>query len=99
MPRRIWIAEGIASDGEIYGRAMQLPDGNMRHRSTASWFAEVDIGRSVATNRRIITQLLLAEEEVALSGHDTALQLRLPDPLQLTNRTRLELLPDTPKMS
>ncbi|NEA98539.1 hypothetical protein [Streptomyces sp. SID13726] len=27
MPRRIWVAEGVASDGDVYGRALQLPDG------------------------------------------------------------------------
>jgi hypothetical protein len=27
MPKRIWVAEGVASDGDIYGRALQLPDG------------------------------------------------------------------------
>ena len=26
MSRRIWIAEGYATDGEMYGRALQLPD-------------------------------------------------------------------------
>ncbi|WP_427924384.1 hypothetical protein [Streptomyces sp. cg40] len=26
MPRRIWVAEGVASDGDMYGRALQLPD-------------------------------------------------------------------------
>lgn len=30
MSRRIWIAEGFASDGDMYGRTLQLPDGNMR---------------------------------------------------------------------
>lgn len=35
MSRRIWIAEGVASDGDMYGRALQLPDNNMRHRSTS----------------------------------------------------------------
>jgi hypothetical protein len=33
MLRRIWIAEGIATDGDFYGRALQLPDGDTRHRS------------------------------------------------------------------
>lgn len=27
MPRRIWVAEGVASDGDVYGRALQLPGG------------------------------------------------------------------------
>lgn len=25
MPRRIWVAEGVAGDGDMYGRALQLP--------------------------------------------------------------------------
>lgn len=33
MSRRIWVAEGVASDGDIYGRALQVPDGNARHGS------------------------------------------------------------------
>lgn len=57
-------------------------------------FAAIDIPRSVAMNRRVITQLLLAREEVTLSGPSTELQLRLPDTLQLVSRTRLKLLPD-----
>ncbi|MFJ9630727.1 hypothetical protein ACIQPR_39945 [Streptomyces sp. NPDC091280] len=28
MPKRIWVTEGVASDGDMYGRALQLPDGN-----------------------------------------------------------------------
>lgn len=57
-------------------------------------FAEVDIARAVGMNRRVLTRLLLAHEEVTLSGPDTALKLRLPDALQLLCRTRLSLLPD-----
>lgn len=57
-------------------------------------FAEVDVVRAVATNRRLTTQLLLAQEEVTLSGPDTALKLRLPDVLHISSRTRLSLLPD-----
>jgi hypothetical protein len=33
MSRRIWVAEGVASDGDIYGRALQLPDGNTTRHS------------------------------------------------------------------
>ena len=57
-------------------------------------FAEIDVSRSVAMNRRVITQLLLAREEVTLSGPGTELKLRLPETLQLVSRTRLKLLPD-----
>lgn len=57
-------------------------------------FAEIDIPHSVAMNRRVITQLLLAGEEVTVSGPGTELKLRLPEALQLVSRTRLELLPD-----
>ncbi|WP_247538116.1 hypothetical protein [Ralstonia pseudosolanacearum] len=57
-------------------------------------FAEMDLARTVATNRRIITRLLLARDAVSLSGPDTALTIRLPDVLQLSSRTRLSLLHD-----
>ena len=30
MSRRIWIAEGFASDGAVYGRTLQLPNGAAR---------------------------------------------------------------------
>lgn len=35
MSRRIWVAEGVASDGDIYGRALQLPDRSARHGSAS----------------------------------------------------------------
>lgn len=57
-------------------------------------FSEVDVARAVAMNRRIVSRLLLAKEEVTMSGPDTALTIRLPDSLQLLCRTRLEMLPD-----
>ncbi len=57
-------------------------------------FAEMDLARCVATNRRVITRLLLARDTVRLSGPDTALTVRLPEVLQLSSRTRLSLLPD-----
>ncbi|MFI6956515.1 hypothetical protein ACIBJI_23965 [Nocardia sp. NPDC050408] len=57
-------------------------------------FAEIDLARAVAMNRRIITRLLLAPGEVTFSGPETALRVGLPDVLQLSSRTRLELLPD-----
>lgn len=47
MSRRIWIAEGFASDGDVYGRALQLPDGSMRHRS-ASQGSATDVQRTRA---------------------------------------------------
>ncbi|MFF7467365.1 hypothetical protein [Streptomyces sp. NPDC008092] len=28
MSRSIWVAEGVASDGDIYGRALRIPDGS-----------------------------------------------------------------------
>lgn len=55
---------------------------------------EVDFARSVAMNRRIITQLLLAKQDVVFLGPETDLRLRVPDILQLSSRTRLSLLPD-----
>ena len=57
-------------------------------------FAEADVTRAVAMNRRILSRFLLAREEVTMSGPGTALTLRLPDALQLLCRTRVALLPD-----
>jgi len=28
MARRIWVSEGVASDGDLYGRALRLTNGN-----------------------------------------------------------------------
>jgi hypothetical protein len=56
--------------------------------------AKTDVVRTVATNRRLVTQLLLAQRDVTLSGPDTALKINLPDVLHLSSRTRVELLPD-----
>lgn len=38
MSRRIWVAEGVASDGDIYGRALQLPDRNARETPGSGGF-------------------------------------------------------------
>lgn len=57
-------------------------------------FAEVDIADAVALNRRIATQLLLAQEKITISGPETSLTVQLPDSLQLLCRTRCALLPD-----
>lgn len=57
-------------------------------------FSEVDVSGSVAMNRRVITRLLMAREEITMSGPDTALKVRLPDTLHLIGRTRVSLLHD-----
>jgi hypothetical protein len=57
-------------------------------------FAETDVEAAVATNRRLATRLLLAGDTVTLSGPDTALELCLPSVLQLSSRTRVQLLPE-----
>jgi hypothetical protein len=57
-------------------------------------FGQIDLGHAVATNRKIISRLLLAPEEVTFSGPGTALKVGLPEELQLSSRTRVELLPD-----
>jgi hypothetical protein len=57
-------------------------------------FAEIDLPGAVATNRRVVTQLLMAREEMRMSGQGTDLGLRLPEVLQISSRTRTELLPD-----
>lgn len=53
MSRRIWIAEGYASDGDVYGRALHMPDGSTRGQAVASSpggrHAVGDIQRASAT--------------------------------------------------
>ena len=34
--RRIWLAEGFSSDGEVYGRALQLPDKDSDNHSVTT---------------------------------------------------------------
>ncbi|MDX8055694.1 hypothetical protein SK571_40495 [Lentzea sp. BCCO 10_0798] len=55
---------------------------------------EVDFTRSVANNRHLICRLMLARGDVTFSGPGTKLALRLPEVLQLSSRTRVDLLPD-----
>ncbi|MEU6375043.1 hypothetical protein [Streptomyces sp. NPDC046909] len=57
-------------------------------------FADIDLSGAVAANRRVISQLLLAREEIRMTGPGTDLTIRLPEMLQLSSRTRTELLPD-----
>ncbi|MGX9887878.1 hypothetical protein [Streptomyces sp. NPDC002276] len=57
-------------------------------------FSEIDLIGAVAANRRVISQLLLAREEVRMSGPGTDLTIRLPEVLQLSSRTRAELFSD-----
>jgi len=57
-------------------------------------FSEVDVSLSVAMNRRVITRLLMAREEITMTGPDTALTIRLPDVLHAVGRTRVALLHD-----
>ncbi len=57
-------------------------------------FSDVDVSQSVAMNRRVITRLLMAHEEITMTGPDTALKVRLPDTLHAVGRTRVALLDD-----
>ncbi len=57
-------------------------------------FAQADVAGAVAMNRRVVSRLLLAREEVTMSGPDTALTIRLPESLELLCRTRVAMLPD-----
>jgi hypothetical protein len=36
MPRRIWISEGVASDGAVYSRSLHVPDRNERQGIVSS---------------------------------------------------------------
>ncbi|MFF4115893.1 hypothetical protein ACFY0P_20790 [Streptomyces sp. NPDC001714] len=57
-------------------------------------FSEIGIPGCIAANRRIISELLLIRERVRMTGPGTDLAARLPERLQLSGRTRPELLPD-----
>lgn len=49
MSRRIWIAEGYATDGEMYGRALQLPDVNSSRLASSPQAIGTDVQRKRAT--------------------------------------------------
>ena len=57
-------------------------------------FSDVDVSTSVAMNRRVITRLLMAREEIIVTGPDTALKIKLPDLIHAVGRTRVALLDD-----
>lgn len=45
MSRRIWIAEGYATDGEMYGRSLQLPELNAAYRQSPLQGIGTDVQR------------------------------------------------------
>lgn len=47
MSRRIWIAEGYATDGDMYGRALQVPDAST-YRPSSEQGAGTDVQRKRA---------------------------------------------------
>lgn len=49
MPRRIWIAEGYATDGDMYGRALQLPGADTSGESSSQHGIGTDIRRKPAS--------------------------------------------------
>ncbi|MER6537327.1 hypothetical protein ABT215_26740 [Streptomyces sp900105755] len=57
-------------------------------------FSEIGTTGCIAAKRRIISQLLLNREEVWMAGSGTDLDIRLPERLRLSSRTRPELVPD-----
>jgi hypothetical protein len=48
MARRLWVIEGFASDGDVYGRALQLPGRSAHYRSNPSGNA-ADVQRAHAS--------------------------------------------------
>lgn len=58
MTRRIWVAEGYASNGDVYGRALHMPDGSLRNQAAAagpgSYGAAGDVQRAGATILRTV---------------------------------------------
>lgn len=94
LPSRRTLRDILSATGVLWMSLASFSSDLESAKYALERFAEIDIPRSVTTNRRVITQLLLAREEVTLSGPGTQLRLRLPDALQLVSRTRLGLLPD-----
>ncbi|PPT79659.1 hypothetical protein XthCFBP4691_18600 [Xanthomonas theicola] len=56
MARRIWVAEGFSSDGHIYGRALQLPTGDVRNR-----FASLSSGSDVQRMQAVVLKTHLGD--------------------------------------
>ncbi|GKT27158.1 hypothetical protein [Acidovorax sp. SUPP3334] len=48
MSRRIWISEGHATDGEMYGRALQLPEINPSRLPSSPQRIGTDVQRKLA---------------------------------------------------
>lgn len=94
VPSRQALRETLSAAGVLWLPLASFSSDLEEAKYSVEIFSQVDVARTVAMNRRVITRLLMAREEVTLSGPDTALQVRLPDSLQVVGRTRLALLPD-----
>jgi hypothetical protein len=94
LPSRLELRD-ILSDSSVLWISLASFSGDLEVAKYAiEKFAEINLAGAVAANRRVITQLLLTREKIGISGPGTDLTLRLPEVLQLSSRTRTELLPD-----
>ncbi|MDA8455738.1 hypothetical protein M4R22_13275 [Acidovorax sp. GBBC 3334] len=57
MSRRIWVAEGFASDGDVYGRALQVPGAG----APPPGFAPAGLGGDVQRARASILKTHLGD--------------------------------------
>lgn len=94
LPSRLELRDVLSASSVLWISLASFSGDPENARYAIEKFSEIDLTGAVATNRRIITQLLLSRTDIGISGPGTDLTLRLPEVLQLSSRTRTELLPD-----
>lgn len=94
LPSRFGLRDIFAKSSVLWVSLASFSDDLEEAKYALEKFAEIDLLGAVAANRRVITKLLLAGDEIGMKGPGTDLILRLPEVLQLSSRTRTELLPD-----
>lgn len=94
MPPRFTLRDVFAETSALWLPLASFSSDLEEAKYAIGMFAEMDLVKSVAKSRRVMTRLLMAPDEVTFSGPDTAMKLRLPTSLQLVGRTRLGLLHD-----
>lgn len=94
LPSRLRLREILGESSVLWISLASFSGDPAEARYALGRFADIDIPEAVAMNRRMISRLLLAERELTMRGPGTDLTITLPDVLQLSSRTRAELLPD-----
>ncbi|MET8976331.1 hypothetical protein ABZX85_12015 [Streptomyces sp. NPDC004539] len=94
LPSRLALRDILSASSVLWMSLASFSGDPETARYAIEKFSEIDLDDAVAMNRRIITRLLLSRTEIGVSGPGTELTLRLPETLQLSSRTRTELLPD-----